>query len=63
LAAPVAHRKRARRRRHRDWAVATTRFTGDENGNVKQLHAIRVGPPPKFEAIPGTEFTSKPTWC
>ena len=41
----------------RDWAVATTRFTGDENGNVKQLHAIRVGPPPKFEAIPGTEFT------
>ncbi len=41
----------------RDWAVATVRFTGDENGNVKQLHAIRVGPPPKFEAIPGTEFT------
>ena len=41
----------------RDWAVATTRFTGDENGNVKQLHAIRVGPPPKFEAMPGTEFT------
>ncbi len=41
----------------RDWAVATTRFTGDENGNVKQLHAIRVGPPPKFEPIPGTEFS------
>jgi glutamate synthase (NADPH/NADH) small chain len=41
----------------RDWAIATTRFTGDENGNVKQLHAVRVGPPPKFEAIPGTEFT------
>ena len=36
----------------RDWAIATTRFTGDENGSVKQLHAIRVGPPPKFEAIP-----------
>jgi glutamate synthase (NADPH/NADH) small chain len=31
------------------------KFTGDENGNVKQLHTIRVGPPPKFEAIPGTE--------
>ncbi|MGD1100819.1 MAG: glutamate synthase subunit beta [Terriglobia bacterium] len=41
----------------RDWAVATVRFTGDEYRNVKQLHAIRVGPPPKFEAIPGTEFT------
>ena len=25
-------------------------------GNVKQLHGIRVGPPPKFEAIAGTEF-------
>ena len=41
----------------RDWAVATVKFTGDENGNVQQLHAIRVGPPPKFEPIPGTEFT------
>ena len=40
----------------RDWAVATARFTGDENGNVKQLHALRVGPPPKFEPMPGTEF-------
>ncbi len=41
----------------RDWAINTTRFTGDENGNVKQLQAIRVGAPPKFEAIPGTEVT------
>ena len=41
----------------REWAVATTRFSGDENGRVKQLHAIRVGPPPKFEPIPGTDFT------
>ena len=41
----------------RDWAVNTTKFTGDSNGNVKQLHAVRVGPPPKFEAMPGTEFT------
>ena len=41
----------------RDWSVATTRFTGDEQGNVKQLHGVRVGPPPKFEPIPGTEFT------
>jgi glutamate synthase (NADPH/NADH) small chain len=41
----------------REWAVATTKFTGDANGDVKQLHAIRVGPPPKFEPLPGTEFT------
>ncbi len=41
----------------REWSVATTRFTGDEHGNVKQLHATRVGPVPRFEPIPGTEFT------
>jgi glutamate synthase (NADPH/NADH) small chain len=41
----------------RDWAVATVRFTGDKGGRVKQLHAVRVGPPPKFEPVPGTEVT------
>jgi glutamate synthase (NADPH) small chain len=41
----------------RDWSIATTHFTGDENGNVKQLHGVRVGHPPKFEKIPGSEFT------
>jgi len=40
----------------REWGVATTSFSGDEHGNVRQLHAVRVGPAPKFEAIPGTEF-------
>jgi glutamate synthase (NADPH/NADH) small chain len=40
----------------RDWAAGTTKFTGDDHGNVKELHGIRVGPPPKFEPIPGTEF-------
>jgi len=39
----------------RDWSLATTKFTG--NGTVQQLHGVRVGPPPKFEPIPGTEFT------
>ncbi|MGI8742433.1 MAG: glutamate synthase subunit beta [Bryobacteraceae bacterium] len=34
----------------RDWSIATTRFTGDEHGNVKQLHAVRVG-------VPGSDFT------
>jgi glutamate synthase (NADPH/NADH) small chain len=41
----------------RDWSIATTGFTGDADGNVKQLHAIRVGPPPTFAPIAGTEFT------
>jgi glutamate synthase (NADPH) small chain len=41
----------------REWAIATTRFTGDEQGNVKQVHTSRVGPPPKFEPMPGTEET------
>ena len=40
----------------REWALGTTRFVvGDDKGNVKELHGIRVGPPPKFEAQPGTE--------
>jgi len=41
----------------RDWSVNSVKFTGDGNGNVKQLHAVRVGPAPKFEPISGTEFT------
>jgi glutamate synthase (NADPH/NADH) small chain len=41
----------------RDWSVSTVSFTGDADGNVKQLHAVRVGPAPTFAPIPGTEFT------
>jgi len=41
----------------REWGIATVAFSGDQNGNVKQLHAVRVGPPPKFEPIHGTQFT------
>jgi len=41
----------------REWSMATTSFTGDEHGRVSKLHWIRVGPAPKFEPIPGTEFT------
>jgi glutamate synthase (NADPH/NADH) small chain len=40
----------------REWAIATTKFTGDAQGTVKQLHAVRVGPAPNFEPLPGTEF-------
>jgi glutamate synthase (NADPH/NADH) small chain len=42
---------------HRDWSILTTKFTGDENGNVKQLHAVRCCAPPSFEPQAGTEFT------
>jgi len=41
----------------RDWSVSTVRFTGDAEGNVRQLHAVRVGLPPDFAPLPGTEFT------
>ena len=41
----------------RDWSLATTKFTGSNSGHVQHLHAVRVGPPPKFEPIPGNEFT------
>jgi glutamate synthase (NADPH/NADH) small chain len=41
----------------RDWSINSVKFTGDEKGNVKQLHCVRVSAPPKFEAIADTEFT------
>jgi glutamate synthase (NADPH/NADH) small chain len=41
----------------REWAAATTHFTGDDQGRVRQLHGVRVSEPPKFEPIPGTEFS------
>jgi glutamate synthase (NADPH) small chain len=40
----------------RDWSIATTKFSGEADG-VKRLHAVRVGPPPKFEPIPESDFT------
>ncbi len=41
----------------RDWSVNTVRLEGDAQGNVRKLHAVRVGAAPKFERMPGTEFT------
>jgi glutamate synthase (NADPH/NADH) small chain len=41
----------------RVWGVATTSFSGDSVGNVSHLNAMLVGPPPRFEPIPGTDFT------
>ena len=39
----------------RDWSVSTVKFTGDERGRVRQLHAMRVDA--KLNPIDGTEFT------
>jgi glutamate synthase (NADPH/NADH) small chain len=43
----------------REWSVSTTKFVGNKYGRVQELHCVRVGPPPKFEPIPGTEFVLK----
>jgi len=40
----------------RDWSINSVRFTGDASGNVKQVHCVRVGAPPKFEPVAGSEF-------
>lgn len=39
----------------RHWAILTTEFLGDAEGNVRALKAVEVGPAPRFEAIPGSE--------
>jgi glutamate synthase (NADPH/NADH) small chain len=41
----------------RDWGINSVKFTGDEQGRVTHLHAVRVGPPPSFAAVAGSEFT------
>ena len=43
----------------RQFAVATTKFAGDANGQVTELHTTEVGPAPKFAPIPGTEKVYK----
>ena len=40
----------------REWSAATVRFEGGEHGNVSRLHAVRVGPAPKFEPVPDSGF-------
>jgi glutamate synthase (NADPH/NADH) small chain len=39
----------------RHFGILTTEFLGDVNGNVRALKTVNVGPPPKFEPVPGTE--------
>ena len=46
----------------RDWSVNTKHFSGDEHGNVKKLHGVRLewqkqnGGPPRMVEAPGSEF-------
>ena len=47
---------------NRDWSINTKRFVGDSNGNVKQLHGVRLewaqdNGRPVMQEIPGSEFT------
>ena len=39
----------------REWSLNTVCFEGDEKGNVARLQVVQVGPPPKFEPVPGSE--------
>jgi len=41
----------------REWNVRTTGFTGDADGNVRQLHGVRLGDGPDFAPVEGGEFT------
>lgn len=40
----------------REWSISTTTFVGNESGVVTGLTGVRVGPPPKFEPVAGSEF-------
>ena len=46
----------------RDWSINTKRFSGDENGNVKKLHGVRLewtkdaSGRPVMTEVPGSEF-------
>jgi glutamate synthase (NADPH/NADH) small chain len=39
----------------REWSLNTVCFEGDGHGNVARLQVVQVGPPPKFEPVPGSE--------
>ena len=42
----------------RDWSILTKSFSGDENGNVKQLNAVRLEwEGRQMKEVPGSEFS------
>ena len=57
LAAATAHRKLARRRRHPRLEHQQRQIHRRRARQRQAASRVRVGPPPKFEAQPGTEFT------
>lgn len=40
----------------REWSVLTTHFSGGQDGHVRKLHCVRVGPKPALERVAGSEF-------
>ena len=59
-----ASRARTKRAATREWSVTTVKFTGDENGNVKQLHAHARGSAAEVRArcrARSSRWT--PIWC
>jgi len=40
----------------REWSISTTEFHGNDAGQLTGLTGIRVGAPPKFEPVAGSEF-------
>lgn len=41
----------------REWNVRTTGFSGDQEGRVRKLNGVRLGPAPDFAPLEGGEFT------
>ena len=41
----------------RQWSILATHFEDDDTGKVQRLHCVRVGPGPKFERLPESEFS------
>ena len=39
----------------RDFAISTTKLTGDADGHVREIHWVKNSGSPPFDAIPGTE--------
>ncbi len=56
VAASIAHRKRARGRRNPRLGRGHRAFHRRRKRQREAVARLRVGPPPKFEAMPGTEF-------
>jgi glutamate synthase (NADPH/NADH) small chain len=40
-----------------DFSIQTTHFEAGDDGAVARLHGVRVGPPPGFEPVAGSDFS------